>query len=242
MTILNKLPSTCKSFTHKICVAVIEGDSMSFNVFGVQETNQKPAETSKSIADVELNNNNLKVVDFSVDAGTGISHSGYTLINIIIDVQILSDDIEKADQLLLFFDNGDVEAYDIGDMTIQNGQNIGDQRMISAGEYTVGYPRPSLDVNIKNQHEDIISLKKVKDLNKRMTYEFEDHIHIEPDSTANILITSFQLTQQYDFYTVTPIAEYSLNNDDYLYYMPGVLYGIMASDEEKIERIIQNHK
>lgn len=216
---------------------VIETDKrMSFNVFGVFRDQQGVPLLTESISSVALNNQNLEIVDFSIE--TGITHEDYTLFNMIIDVQVLSDHVERADRIHVYFDDQQMKSFPIGEMTIQNAKRFASSDFAPTGGYTVGYPHPSLDGKIQNSTKDTVSLQKIEDLNQTLTYTFEPEIRLDPQKSHHIIVSSFETEEEFDFYTVTPLLHYSINGNDQVYPMPGVLYGVLDPDEEKVKRII----
>ncbi|QQE75295.1 hypothetical protein KDJ56_04720 [Brevibacillus composti] len=50
---------------------------------------------------------------------------------------------------------------------------------------------------------------------------------------------SLHTKKEHDFITMTPILSYRLGDNEHLYNMPGVLYGILDSDQDKIKKIMQ---
>lgn len=40
---------------------------------------------------------------------------------------------------------------------------------------------------------------------------------------------------------MTPIVSYKINNNQYTYHMPGVIYGALDSDQEKLNKIIKDN-
>lgn len=218
---------------------VIEKDTtMSFNIFGIQKIDKKAPSITDEISDISFNNKDINIVNFNLDAG--LINDGYQLFNFIIDVEILSNSIEKDNELTLYFKNGQAKSFNIGKIILQNDLIYEKDDISPSGNYTVGYPKPSLDVSLINNTNDIIELKMVEDLSKNMNYEFTDNINLNNKEPQNLLIPSFNLKKEYDFYTVTPIVSYSTKGNSYSFNMPGVMFGTLMSDQEKIQMIIED--
>ncbi|MCY8093734.1 hypothetical protein [Bacillus haynesii] len=217
---------------------VMEDETMSFNIFGLQKTNTGVPISGDTVTSLAFDNDHIQISDYKVE--TGIRHKGYMLVNIIVDVRISSDKPEKTDQLLISFNGCDREAFQIGKITLQNEHNVRSGDLSPAGQYTAGYPKPSLDVRLKNNLAKDISLEKITDLNSVMTYTFDKGTAIQAKQSKHIVVPSFDLTGEYDFYTVTPVLRYTAAGKRHQYSMPGVLYGALDSDEEKIERILKH--
>jgi len=216
---------------------VMEDETMSFNIFGLQKTNTGVPISGDTVTSLAFDNDHIQISDYKVE--TGIRHKGYMLVNIIVDVRISSDKPEKTDQLLISFNGCDREAFQIGKITLQNEHNVRSGDLSPAGQYTAGYPKPSLDVRLKNNLAKDISLEKITDLNGVMTYTFDKGTAVQAKQSKHIVVPSFDLTGEYDFYTVTPVLRYTAAGKRHQYSMPGVLYGALDSDEEKIERILK---
>ncbi|MCI4128896.1 hypothetical protein [Bacillus haynesii] len=87
---------------------MMEDETMSFNIFGLQKANAGVPLSGETVTSLAFDNNHIQISDYKVE--TGIRHKGYTLVNIIVDVRVSSDKPEKADQLLISF-NGRVEKH-----------------------------------------------------------------------------------------------------------------------------------
>ncbi|WP_253185673.1 hypothetical protein [Bacillus licheniformis] len=72
-----------------------------------------------------------------------------------------------------------------------------------------------------------------------MAYTFDKGTAIQAKQSKHIVVPSFHMTGEYDFYTVTPVLRYTAAGKRNQYSMPGVLYGALDSDEEKIERMLK---
>lgn len=137
---------------------MMENETMSFNIFGLQKANAGVPLSGETVTSLAFDNNHIQISDYKVE--TGIRHKGYTLVNIIVDVRVSSDKPEKADQLLISFNGRDREAFQIGKITLQNHHNVRSGDLSPAGQYTAGYPKPSLDVRLKNNLAKIFPLKR----------------------------------------------------------------------------------
>lgn len=67
---------------------------------------------------------------------------------------------------------------------------------------------------------------------------FLQQTELKQQENYDILISTFEEEKAYDFYTITPILQYSKNGQDYFYNMHDVIYGVLIPDEEKIQKII----
>ncbi|WP_349408692.1 hypothetical protein [Pseudalkalibacillus sp. SCS-8] len=214
---------------------VPDQDTMAFNILGVLKSDSSLQDL---VTSVDTNNPNIKVVDYKADTGT--EHKGYKLVNIILTIEVLSDDIEKADQLLIQFNNEEPIAFDMGLMVIQNDKGFQRHHLEPTGNYNVGYPRLELDVILRNISSQSLTPVKISDLTNFMSYHFDNNVLIESKEEEQIQIERFDVTKrdQYDFMTLTPILEYTINEETYRYNMPGVIYGILDQDTKKIEKIL----
>ncbi|TWK85996.1 hypothetical protein CHCC20331_1149 [Bacillus paralicheniformis] len=96
-----------------------------------------------------------------------------------------------------------------------------------------------MDVRLKNNLAKDISLEKITDLNGVMTYSFDKRTAIQAKQSKHIVVPAFDMTGEYDFYTVTPVLRYTAAGKPHQYSLPGVLYGALDSDVEKIERMLK---
>jgi hypothetical protein len=221
-----------------ISYIIEDKEAMSFNIFGIQKIKDNDSSLTNLVSSVEFNNPNINIVDYQVD--TGIVYEGYKLVNIIVTAEALTNNVETADQFLIQFNNEDVKAYDIGNVTIQNDIPYQNEHLEPKGNYTVGYPSLSLDVNIKNKTNLSISPTKIYDLTGDISYQFVETFKFQPNEGKQIQIDTFtkKSEEEHDFMTITPILSYSLEDENYLYNMPGVVYGVLDSDTDKIKKMI----
>lgn len=221
-----------------ISYIIEEEDEMSFNIFGVVK-DDTDIKLQNVISLVEFNNPNINVVDFEVD--TGIVHDGYRLVNIMVTTELLTNNIEQANKLIIQFNDEETKNYDMGLITVQNNKLFNDKHLEPSGEYTVGYPKRSLDINVKNKTDDFVTYSKIYDLTESLSYKFNTNPKIEPQGTTHIKFENFLTVNNFDpdFITITPIISYVLDGEKYNYNLPGVIYGIMDSDIDKIERMIK---
>lgn len=212
---------------------------MSFNIFGVQNIKDNDLSLTKLITSIEFNNPNINIVDYQID--TGIVYEGYKLVNIIVTTEVLTNNVETADQLLIQFNNEDIKTFDFGKITVQNDIPFQNLHLEPKGNYTVSFPSLSLDGNIKNKTNHIISASKIYELTEDISYQFVDPIEIQPNKTKQIQVDNFtkKSKEEYDFMTFTPILSYTLEGESYLYNMPGVIYGVLDSDIDKIKKMIE---
>jgi hypothetical protein len=214
-----------------------EGD-MSFNIFGVQNIKDNNSSFEGLLSSVEFNNPNINVVDYQID--TGIVYENYKLFNLVVTAQVLTNKVETADQLLIQFGNEDVTAYDFGRLVIENNASYQNQHIEPSGDYNVGYPSLSLDVSVKNKTNRSIYPSRIYDLTGEISYQFNQSFSFQPKEEKRIKIDSFhkESEENYDFMTITPILSYTLEDNEYVYNMPGVIYGVLDSDVDKIKKII----
>ncbi len=213
-------------------------DPMSFNIFAVEDVSKGDASLSDLINGVTVNNANIETLDFSVEEGITTNH--YQLVNMIVEFKVLTDDIEKAEQIKISLKNGEVRSYDIGEIILQNDKLFQKDDLVPKGDYNVGYPSPSLDVHIANNADSLITVHSIEDINQNFFHDFKDENPIEVNQKKNLVIPSIEFENEFDFYTLTPLLTYSIKGQEYTYNMPGVIYGITLPDEEKIKRIVSN--
>jgi hypothetical protein len=211
-------------------------DVMSFNIFGVQDIREQDFPIEDQVTAITFNNPNIKVADFEVSAG--MSLEGYKLLNILVTVQLSSNSLETANEILIQFNNGKTTTREFGEMVLQNSNSFQKAHLAPSGDYKIGYPNLALDVNIKNTDKQDINAAKIYDLTEGILYQFKDSFQITPGEVKHIQIDEFDHKIEHDFMTVTPILSYSLEGREYLYNMPGVIYGILDPDEDKINKII----
>ncbi|QGH32864.1 hypothetical protein GI584_01815 [Gracilibacillus salitolerans] len=213
---------------------VLNNETVSVNIFGAKKN---IANLSDTIAGLELNNENIKIVEYEIDSGK--TSNEHQLFNLMLDIKVLSNEIEKADTLRVTFDNNDSQEYNIGQMVVANEIDSSDH--ISYGnEYNVGYPEPSLVTTITNTNDESIIIKNVSDLNKMLFYEFSDELLIDPGKSYDIDIPSFENKEsiQYDFYTITPIIYYKSGGNEHVFDLPTVIYGLLDDDDEKLWKVL----
>lgn len=226
-----------------ISYVINDQESMSFNLFAIQEVTNKNYSLEKLVSSIEFNNPKIKITDFEVD--TGIKHKGYKLINIIVNVEVLTNEIEEANTLLIQFNNEDVRPYEMGKIIVQSNRNFEKEgRHIEPfGEYTVGYPSLLLDVVLKNTTSGYISPIEISDLSRGIFYQFHDDFKFPPKENKQVKINDFNKKDNavYDFMTISPILSYTIDNDTkvYNYNMPGVIYNILDPDIEKMEKMVE---
>lgn len=229
-------------FANNFISYVIEDNEngMAFNIFGVQNIKGNRISPLESlVSSVEFNNSNIKVLDYQIDSG--VVYEDYRLFNIIITAQVLTNNVETADQLLFQFGNKDITPFNFGNITVQNNNSFQDKHFEPSGNYNVGYPTLSLDVNLKNKTNSNVLLSRIIDLTEEISYDFaQDYKHFNSQEKMQIKIEHFnrKSNENFDFMTITPILSYKFENQDYLYNMPGVIYGMLDPDIDKIKKII----
>ncbi|TXL61644.1 hypothetical protein FHP05_13220 [Cerasibacillus terrae] len=212
-----------------------DGQSMTFNIFGVQKVTDQGSLTMDLIASMELDNPQLEIVNY--DLSLGETYEEYQFFNILTKIKIDSDDIEEANNLIINFKSNGKKTYDIGKIILKNNKGYTNGRIQPKGEYTVGYPDFSLDFKLISDQN--VSITKVADLTGLFSHEFDEQIQITKDEPKHFDVSSFKVEKEnFDFYTVTPILHYKVGKKEYLYNLPSVLYGIMGSEIELIKRII----
>lgn len=217
---------------------VIEDETMAFNLFAIQPADSPHKVTTDNITSLDIENENIDIVDFSVDSG--ITHKGYTLINFIIAVSVRGNEIETADELALSWDEQSIVHLKIGEMTLKNKEKTHSGGFSPVGAYTVAYSSPSLDIHIQNDASETVLLEGVRDLNHNLAYSFDSSIEFLPAESKEVTVPTFHIEDAYDFYTFSPIADYTLDGVSDYTHLPGVMFRLTDPDEEKIERIIRN--
>lgn len=212
---------------------IMESDTMSFNIFGVADKASTPL--SQRISHVSFPNQNIQIVNFQVNSGSIDDHE---LFNIIVEVELVGNGIEKETRLDVQFDNGEILSYDIGDITLSKISDEQNEVIAHNKEYIVAYPFPSLDMTIRNKEDDEIILDEISDPNKTIRYSFPQNTKVEKQGTHSISIPSFEMEDYFDFYTISPVLQYHVQNKKSTYVLPGVMYYTLLSDEEKIQRIL----
>lgn len=214
---------------------VEEGHSMTFNIFGVQKATEQDSLSADLIHYIELGNPQLEIIDYDVSLGE--SYKGYRFFNILTEIQVKGDDIEEANNLLIQFKDNKKETYDIGKIMLKNDKEYTEDHIQPKGDYTVGYSDFSLDVNLVSSQN--VSVKKIADFTGSFFYGFSEYIEMTKDVPIYLSVPSFKMAEEdFDFYTITPILDYKVDQKEYLYNMPSVLYGIMDSEIEIIKKII----
>lgn len=209
-----------------------QGDS--FNLFGIHKLSDKSI--LDHFEDISFNNENIEIKSFKLEKG--FIKNNYQLFNIIVDVKVLSDDVENADQIIILFDDNTTQAYDLGKLTLQNIGKFNEEDIVPKGGYTTVYPYPSLDVHLLNNSEETLYLNKITDLNGLFQYAFTANVKVGTNETFHLVIEEFNQEGNYDFYQITPILHYSSSDGIKHYHMPGVLYRALIPDEEKINLIL----
>ncbi|WP_053367702.1 hypothetical protein [Bacillus sp. FJAT-27245] len=206
------------------------------NLFAVQEVREKNVNLEELVTSVRFANPSIEVVDFKVDAG--MVHKGYKLVNFRVTARVVGDELERENKLKIWFGNGKTATYRFGELAVQNGSGFEKGHFVPTGSYTAAYPSAGLDVQLKNTSGQETAGLEIEDLSGEISHEFADGYKIRPGETGHIKVKGFGETE-YDFTMITPIFTYSLAGEEYRYNMPGVLYGVMLSDQEKINRIIE---
>lgn len=212
-----------------------DGQSMTFNIFGVQKASGENPLSADLINYMEFDNSKLEIINYEVSIGE--TYREYSFFNILTEIKVNSDGIEGANNLLIQFKDDKQKTYDIGKIILKNDEAYTEEHIQPKGNYTVGYSDFSLDVNlVSNQN---VGVRRIADLTGSFSYEFPEYIEMTKDVPVNLSVPAFKIAEEdFDFYTITPILEYEVNQEDYHYHMPGVLYGIMDSEIEIIKRII----
>lgn len=223
-------------FADNYISCIIPGDSISFNIFGAREVHGRGNFIPELISDIEFNNENIRIKAFSVEEAQVTKD--HHIFNFIIEAEIEGDNIEKANEIIIFFNDKETKKYSIGEITLVNNKNYHENDIETIHSFTIGYPIPSLDVGITNKSNDTIHVNKVYDLNKNLNYNFNESTELKQQENYDIIISTFEEEKAFDFYTITPILQYSKNGQDYFYNMHDVIYGVLIPDEEKIQKII----
>lgn len=213
---------------------VLNNETVSINIFGAKRSTSN----FSKITGVKLNNENIEIDGFEIDLG--MTDHEYQLFNIMLDIRVSGTGIEKADTIAINFNNNDSQKYKVGQIIVVNETKTS-QHISYWNNYTVGYPKPSLNTSITNKSDKSIILESVSDLNEVLTYDFLNKIVIEPGKSSKIDIPSFNSkhSDQDDFYTITPIIHYNSDGKKYTFDLPTVIYGLLDDDDIKLSKIIK---
>jgi hypothetical protein len=217
--------------------ALEEEETIPFNIFALNDPDSQKNFDSEAVADVSLNNENIEIVDYTIDAG--MTDEGYQLINFILTLTVNGDEIEKAETLSLFFEDGETLTYDIGEVVLTTYSVTEDLEQV--GENTIAYPEPSLDLHLENTRDQAIELISISDTGEVISYDFNQHETIAADETYHLVIDSLHTEKMYDFYTLTPLLTYEMGEELKSYVMDPVLYGILDQDEVKVRKILSHN-
>lgn len=217
---------------------ILEEEGMQFNMFAVQNVKDKNVSLADIVTSVDFDNPNIEIVDYQIDEG--IVHRNHKLTNILVTVKVLGDEVEKANKLVINYKDMNSETYHFGDITVQNRLSYNDDHLEPSGKYNVGYPTPALDVNVKNAAQQAITPLEINDLTGNFSYQIESTYTIDPKQVKHIDIEQIDINREKtpDFTTITPILTYDLGGNEYMYDMPGVIYGILDADVDKINKMI----
>ncbi|WP_409271345.1 hypothetical protein V1499_18050 [Neobacillus sp. SCS-31] len=206
------------------------------NLFAVQDVWNKNVALENLITSVQFENPNIEVVDFKVDSG--MVHQGYKLVNFQVTARVLTGELERENKLKIWYGDEKTATYRFGELVVQNGAGFEKGHFEPARSYTASVPSLGLDMRIKNTSGQEADGLEIEDLSGDISHQFEDDFKIGPREVGHIEVDGFGETE-YDFAMITPIFSYSLAGEEYRYNMPGVLYGMTLSDEDKIEKIIE---
>lgn len=212
---------------------ILNNETVFINIYGAK---RNQINLNDTITGAKLNNENIDVVSFEIDSST--NNTEYQLFNLMLEIQVLNSEIEKADTLEINFNNDFSFKYKVGKIIVTNEIQTSDH-ITYDNEFMVGYPKPSLYTNITNISDKSIIVNKISDLNDLLTYDYSGKFVVAPDESSEIDIPSFnEKPNQYDFYTITPIIHYTLNDNAHKFDLPTVIYGLLDDDDVKLSRIL----
>ncbi|WP_257830585.1 DUF2442 domain-containing protein [Salipaludibacillus agaradhaerens] len=217
--------------------ALEEEETIPFNIFALNDPDTQGNFDIETVTDVSLNNENIEIVDYTIDAG--MTDEGYQLINFILTLTVNGYEIEKAKTLSLFFEDGETLTYDIGEVVLTTYSVTEDLEQVE--ENTIAYPEPSLDVHLENTRDQAIELISISDTGEVISYDFNHHETIAADEAYHLVIDSLHTEKIYDFYTLTPLLTYEMGEERKSYVMDPVLYGILDQDEVKVRKILSHN-
>lgn len=222
---------------HFISYEIYSGEKLAINIFGVEKVRTGQKTLEKAVQSVQLDNDNINSVVDTVDTSKK-QYKGYNLFNIILQVDTTSKGhSEMAEKLTITFDNGVERTYDIGHLTIQHGDKVS-LDLEPKGDYAVGYTRPQLYAELYNMSEFDIKLNAVKDITGTLLHNFDEEVVIPAKTNQLVQVDKISFKKEYDFYMITPVLEYTKNEEVDNYTMPGVLYGITLPDEQRVNLIL----
>ncbi len=223
-----------------ISYVVDDNEEVSFNIFAAENVKTHTSNLENSVDYIDLNNPNIEVGNFKVN--TGFNQDNYELVNFVIDVTSTTTNIEQAKEMIIHFKDGSKKSYNFGQINIQRKKNLS-QHLDVSGRYTIGYPSLELNAGVKNKTNSTILPIEVYDITKTISHKFNNDLQLQPKKQSAIVVNDFYLKnkKEYDFITMTPIVSYKINNDQYTYHMPGVIYGALDSDQEKLNKIIKDN-
>ncbi|GAE94034.1 hypothetical protein JCM21714_3163 [Gracilibacillus boraciitolerans JCM 21714] len=213
-----------------------EEETMRFNLFGAQDVSTDGPSFLDSVDFISLNNENIDIIDYEISQGDVFDN--HQLFNILIDVQLDSDELEETTKLTIHYDQLSDAVFTFGTLILKNDKGFNQLELDVTGENTLASPHPELEVNLSNQTSDTIELAKIYDLANHFVFEFEGDNQIVGNATESFNIPEFKEMEQHDFYTITPIVEYVSNDETNHYYMPGVVFGVMDTGEDKMKKIL----
>lgn len=222
---------------HYMSAALEEEETIPFNIFALNDPDSPKNFDGEPVTDVSLNNETIEIVDYTIDAG--MTDEGYQLINFILTLTVNGSEIEKADKLSLFFEDGETLTYDIGEVVLTTYSVTEDLEQV--GENTTAYPEPSLDVHLDNTRDQAIELISISDTGDVISYDFNQHDTIAEEDTYHLVIDRLHTENMYDFYTITPLLTYEMGEERKSYVMDPVLYGILDQDEVKVRKILSHN-
>ncbi|WP_407545313.1 hypothetical protein [Priestia sp. HNGD-A6] len=228
-------------FAHNfISYIVDDDDEVSFNIFAAENVKTRASNLENSVDYISLDNPNIEVANFKIN--TGFKQDNYELVNFVIDVTSTTTNVEQAKEMIIHFKDGSKKSYNFGQINLQQKKNAS-QHLDVSGRYTVGYPSLELNARVKNKTKSMILPIEVYDLTKTISHKFNNDLQLQPQKQSTIKVNNFYLKnkEQYDFITMTPIVSYKINNNQYTYHMPGVIYGALDSDQEKLNKIIKDN-
>ena len=229
-------PANLKFADNYISYILQKGEVVTFNLFGAQPVSTHETTFLDSVNFISLGNDNIEIVDYEISQGDVFEN--HQLFNILIDVKIDSDELEKAKELTLHYGQNSAESFSFGEMVLKSDSGYDSEEIDLTGKHTLASPTPSLDLNLSNETSEYIELIRIYDLAENLSFEFADDYRLTAHSTEKVIIEELHESQEHDFYTVTPIVEYLHSGQTSYHHLPGVIFGVMDADDEKMRKIL----
>lgn len=229
-------PATLTFADNYISYILKKGEVVTFNLFGAQPVSADDTTFLDSVNFISLDNDHIEIVDYEISQGDVFEN--HQLFNILIDVKIDSNELEKAKELTVHYGQNSAESFSFGEMVLKSSDGYDTEELDLTGKNTLASPTPSLDLNLSNETSEYIELIRIYDLAENLRFEFADDYRLTAHSTEKVIIEELHESQEHDFYTVTPIVEYLHSGQTSYHHLHGVVFGVMDADEEKMRKIL----